>query len=291
MSKDFQLRVADTAKAAEQSAKPIPQKKPEKTAEAGKPNKALPTVRIAFAKQLDLLRAYAAASGPSARMVNLKDVAEIVQMSATTIPLANPFFVDVKFVIRTEGQGMTPATELLDYAHAYEWDKDTAAYKLGPLLAKTWFWEALQPRLSYQELSDDQAVTLLAEKSTAGPSYKSQLRLILDYLEAAGLVRRENGMVKMVKGQTAASQPAAPSDSKTEQEPIETAKGTPLPRTAVATNFAQTKQGVVQFDISVHVDMAEFKGWQPARIAAFFNGIAQVLSAKGMVEQESGTRE
>jgi hypothetical protein len=292
MSQNIKLRVADSLESASEQAKnPKGEKKPKKTSEAGKPTKALPTVRIAFGKQLDLLRAYAAASGPAARMVNLKDVAEIVQMSPTTIPLANPFFVDVKFVQRSEGQGMTPASELLEYAHAYEWDKETAAHKLSPLLTKTWFWEALQPRLAFQELSDDQAVTILAEKSGAGPTYKSPLRLILDYLEAAGMVKREGGMVKMVKGQTAAAlQPAQLDEA--EPEVVEAApKGGPLPRTSVATNFAQSKQGIVQFDISVHVDMAEFKGWQPARIAAFFNGIAQVLSAKGMVEQESGARE
>src|SRR3984893_203978 len=256
MSQDFQLKVAPGSapgskpKQESQTAKAKPNSKPDKSADAGKPNKALPTVRIAFAKQLDLLRAYAAASGPTSRIVHLKDVAEIVQMSPTTIPLANPFFVDVRFVQRTEGQGMTPATELLEYAHAYEWDKETAAYKLAPLLAKTWFWDALLPRLSYQELSDDQAVTLLAEKSASGPPYKSQLRLILDYLEASGMVKRENGMVKMVKGGApAVSMPSTELDnvpaSRSEVKNASTGS-------VVTTNFNQ-KQGAVSFDISVRI--------------------------------------
>ena len=33
---------------------------------------------------------------------------------------------------------------------------------------------------------------------------------------------------------------------------------------------------MVQFDVSVRVDMKEFAGWKPDRIAAFFSGIAQV---------------
>lgn len=35
--------------------------------------------------------------------------------------------------------------------------------------------------------------------------------------------------------------------------------------------------------------MQEFSGWEPERIAAFFNGIAAVLAAKGAVEQKAGS--
>lgn len=206
-------------------------------------------------------------------------------MAATTISLASPFFIDVRFIQRTEGAGMTPAPELLEYAHAFEWDKETAASKVAPLLAKTWFWEALQPRLAFDKLTEDQVVTLLAEKPTAGPAYKSQLRMILDYLEAAGMIKRENGQVAALKATLTPVSVASPAKA-TEPEALESV-GTPaLPRTNVVTNFAQ-REGAVNFDISVRVDMSEFAGWEPSRIAAFFQGIAQVISAKGMFEKQS----
>lgn len=44
-------------------------------------------------------------------------------------------------------------------------------------------------------------------------------------------------------------------------------------------------EGVVQFHVSVKVDMAEFAHWQADRIAAFFNGIAAVLAAKGALDR------
>jgi len=285
MSQNIKLRVADGTKdhpASDQSTKTDTSK------EGGKPSKPLPTVRVSFLKQMDILRAYAAASGGSSKIVSLKGVADLVQMAVPTVSLANPFFVDVRFVQRSEGVGMTPANELLEYAHAYQWDKETAAHKLAPLLSKTWFWETLQPNLSFQELPEERAVTLLAEKSAAGPKYKSQLRMILEFLDAAGMIKRENGAVRAVKGshQVASQDAPVSSEKVSESKPVES-QGTPLARSAVATNFAQ-KQGAIQFEVNVHVDMSEFAGWQPARIAAFFNGIAQVLSAKGMVEQESG---
>lgn len=284
MSEPVKLRVADETKAAQESNQ-------HKGSQGKKPTKPLPTVRVSFMKQMDILRAYAAAAGGTSRIVSLKQVADVVQMAVPTVSLANLFFVDVKFVQRSEGIGMTPATELLEYAHAYQWDKETAAHKLAPLLSKTWFWEALQPRLSFQELSEDQAVTLLAEKSAAGPPYKSQLRMILEYLDAAGMVNRANGVVTAVKGRQPVSSSVAAAESSEKALATDDESAVPSARSAVATNFAQTKQGAVNFEISVHIDMTEFAGWQPARIAAFFNGIAQVLSAKGMVEKESGSRE
>lgn len=288
MSQNVKLRVADDTK--DQPTSDQQPSKTDKSQQSGKPNKPLPTVRVSFVKQMDLLRAYAAASGGSTKIVSLKEVSDIVQMAVPTISLANPFFVDVKFVQRSEGVGMTPANELIEYAHAYQWDKETAAHKLAPLLTRTWFWEALKPRLAYQELSEDQAVTILAEKTAAAPAYKSQLRMILEFLDAAGIIKRANGQISDARGRQ--QQPAGPATeaSGESEEPLE-AKGTPLPRSHVATNFTRTKQGAVNFDVSVHVDMTEFAGWQPARIAAFFNGIAQVLSAKGMVEQESGGKD
>ena len=55
----------------------------------------------------------------------------------------------------------------------------------------------------------------------------------------------------------------------------------------VTTTFNQAPEGLVQFAVSVRVDMAELSSWRPDRIAAFFAGIAQVLAAKGDVEQKA----
>jgi hypothetical protein len=276
MSQNIKLRVADdSSNPSVDTAKVV-----------GKPNKVLPTVRVSFSKQMDIVRAYAAAG--SGKAVTGKDVADIVQMAPTTISLANPFFLDVKFVQKSEGVGMAPASEVMEYLHAYEWDKETAAHKLSPLLSNAWFWEALQPRLAFEKLSEEQVITVLAEKSKAGPSYKPQLKMVLEFLDAAGMIKRENGQVTALKGaqQTTAllAPAAAPAKS---AEHAESPSVSPLKqRASVGTNFAQ-REGVISFDISVRVDMSEFVGWEPARIAAFFAGVAQVISAKGMFEKDS----
>lgn len=45
--------------------------------------------------------------------------------------------------------------------------------------------------------------------------------------------------------------------------------------------FPPGAEGQVQFAVNLHVKMSDFAGWEPARIASFFNGIAMVLAAKG----------
>src|SRR5437879_2468995 len=73
-------------------------KKPERKPKPGpkpageRPTKYLPTPRITFNKQLDILRAWAAASGPTGRVASNGAVAEIVKMQPSTVSLAKPFF-------------------------------------------------------------------------------------------------------------------------------------------------------------------------------------------------------
>jgi hypothetical protein len=244
-----------------------------------KPTKSLPTERITFAKQLSLLRAYAVASGAAGKVATNKEAADIVEMVESTTSMANAFFVDVGFLQRADG-GFLPAQEVVGFARAFEWNPETASHKLQPLIARAWFSEALVPKLSFRTLTEDQAIADLADAAAAGPDYKVQLRLLLDYMEAAGMVQRDGNMVKMIK--TAASPLVPPSDKPATGD---TGKESVTPKGSVSTLFAQPTEGVVQFHVSVKVDMKEFAGWEPGRITAFFGGIAQVLAAKGAIEK------
>src|SRR5713226_1869098 len=71
-------KAAATAKA--KQAKPA--------AAVSKPTKYLPTDRIAFTRQLDILRGWAAASGPNNKIVSNNDVAEIVKMQGSTVSMS-----------------------------------------------------------------------------------------------------------------------------------------------------------------------------------------------------------
>lgn len=177
----------------------------------------LPTARIAFAKQLDLLRAYANVGGEG-RPVTNEDVARIVGMAASTVSLANPFFADAGLVLRIEG-GYVPSPEVKSFARTYRWQGEDAARELAPALRRTWFAQILLPRLGYAPLSERDALAELDKEATAGPDYEPQLRMLLDFLEAAHLIMRNGEMVEPGDADTHAPRPIEPPEREPEFRP------------------------------------------------------------------------
>jgi hypothetical protein len=248
--------------------------------ERSKPNKTLPTDRITFSKQLTILRSYAAASTTSPnKVVANAQVAGIVEMTAATISLANPFLASIVLLQKTEG-GYIPSEEVIGFQRAFEWNPDTAGQKLAEPIRQSWFGQALLSKLSVRSMSEDEALADLASASGASTEYKGQLRVLLDYLATAGLIQNEGGQVRAARsnGQPDRIPQSRPEIKQQEREPTQS-------KSNVATAFSQTPEGAVNFHITVRVEMKEFANWKPERIAAFFNGIATVLAAEANVEQ------
>lgn len=249
-----------------------------------RPTKYLPTPRITFVKQLDILRAWAAASGPTGKVAANDAVAEIVKMQPSTVSLANPFFASAGLLTKTDG-GYVPSSEVMSFLRAYEWSPETAAQKLAPTISKTWFAEELLSKLAFGPMNSDEAIQDLADAANAAPEYRGQLEMLLEYLAAAGLIQLDGnqikkGSVSVVNVSSAMAQADVPSQSKQETTAaIETS------RTMVPSLFGTT-EGAVNFHVSVRVDMGEFANWKPDRIAAFFAGMAQVLAAKAKIETD-----
>lgn len=249
-----------------------------------KPGKILPTERISFSKQLDILRAYAAASGAERESVSNNDVAGIVNMSPSTTTLANAFFADIG-LLQKGARGYIPSNEVFNYSRAYEWDPDTAIHKLAPFINKTWFAKALMPKLSFRSLTEDEALTSLAEAADAGPDYKNQLRTLLDYTEAVGLIKRNGDQIQRVSpvkdmGDGKEAVPPPTREGKLEMEAEE-------PKTVRSGLPSEPTEGVVEFHIDIKVNMAELSGWSADRISAFFSGIAKVLASKEGIEKNN----
>ncbi|HEX4188964.1 MAG TPA: hypothetical protein VHY83_13800 [Solirubrobacteraceae bacterium] len=159
----------------------------------------LPTPRISFPKQLDLLRAYAAASGAAIKPVALNDVAPIVGMTSSTISLASPFFNSVGLVTRTGG-GFVPADAVLSFAQMHQWDADKAGRELKGLLRGSWFAEALMPRLEFGPLPEEEALAHIAKAADATPKARAQLQTVLEYMQVAGLIERDGELVRAADG-------------------------------------------------------------------------------------------
>jgi hypothetical protein len=255
-----------------------------------KPTQVLPSERLTIAKQLGILRAYAAASGQAAKPVKTGEVAAIANIQSTTVSATNPFFVATGLIQRTEG-GFVPSPEVMSFAHAFEWNAadPTASHKIAPLIANTWFGEEVLKKIQFHsQLKESEAVRELASLAAAPPEYKLRIKVLIDYLEAAGLVQREGDYLKRgtVVGSAAAPAATLSTSASPSPEVKEPAHRDPIgSRSGLASAFTHVAGGSIQFNVSVRVDMTEFKGWQPERIAAFFAGMAQVLAAKGALEK------
>lgn len=270
------------------------EKQPGPAAQAGKPGsaakarptKTLPTERIQFSKLLDILRGYAAASGPGGKPVIVKEVADIVKMVESTVSISNAFFTDTGLIIRT-ASGLLPSQDVLNYHLAYNWNPETAAHKLAPTLRATWFGQKLITRLGFKRLNESEAIQVLAEEANASKDYQKNVVLLIDFLEKSGIVLRENGVLGLgpMAGDGMADAPRTPAIVESDIAPPSIPQATQAGKGAVATAFSAPTIGAVQFHVSVKVDMSEFKGWEADRLTAFFNGIAQVLAAKGRIEE------
>jgi hypothetical protein len=155
----------------------------------------LPTDRVGFERQLEILRAYAVASGHEKKTVNNGQVAAILSgIVPSSISLCNQFFSDCGALV-AEGRKQLPSDAVFDYQQAYEWDPETAGQKLHSIFSRTWGAKVLLPRLSFRSLSREEAIGFLAEESRAQKAHRRRLSVLLEFLNAAGVVEIDGNVV------------------------------------------------------------------------------------------------
>jgi hypothetical protein len=156
----------------------------------------LPPTRLSFDTQLEVLRAYGAASGAEHKAVSNAEVAAVVRLNPDSVSLCNPFWIDVQLLTR-DGNKQQPMQAVYEYLQAYQWHPESAATRLGAVLSDAWFAKALLPRLTFKSLSKIEAIRLLADEIKAPKEVEANLSLLLDYLRAAGIIALENGTVAL----------------------------------------------------------------------------------------------
>jgi hypothetical protein len=171
-----------------------------------KPAKVLPSDRLNFLRQKEVLKAFATAfeaSGGSP--VTNDDAGKLIKMAGATVVVTNAFFRDVGFIITAEEGGFRVSQPVMDYLKACEWDEKTAGIKLAPLLKDTWFAQQLIPRLKMGNLDQNEALQILAEAGGTSKDYETQLERLIDFLEFAGFIVVEGSTLKINAGKNASS--------------------------------------------------------------------------------------
>jgi len=236
-----------------------------------RPKKFLPTDRIGFPKQLEILRAYGVLYDSKHAPVAIVEAGGAAGLKESSAALPNAFFQEAGFLIKGAG-GFMPAEEVISYARTHSWDEATAGHKLRPLVEAAWFGQTLLPQLKMGPKDEGQAIAILAEAVAAAPEYKPQLKTLLDYLLVAGSVERDGNLLRVARTGQAPSLEEKPDLLKQETSG------------SGRMDFTQDAQ-VMRFNVSFDISMVEISRWPPDRITAFFSGIAQVMAAKGGIEK------
>ena len=239
--------------------------------------KKLPSVRVGFPKHLDALRAYGILAGAAPVPVRYQKVAELIQVHESNVSSLNPFFMENGFLEKS-GNGVLPAPAVIEYTQAHKWNEATAAQKLAPLLYRSWFGAIITRKLQFRSLSEDSAIETLASECGAAPESRPALRMLLDYLEAAAIIRRDGGML-YANHLEPTQQPPPPLIPTVEPVPMSIAPGAPSSVT-VEQAPSSSPMGGIRFQVSVNISMEEMGGWPADRITALFAGVAQVMNAQ-----------
>jgi hypothetical protein len=174
-----------------------------------KPSQPLPTNRMSFDKQIELLRAWGTASGAERKAVTNKAVADMLGMNESSSFLMNTFFQEVGFLSRGDG-GLIASPEVVAYVTASKWGDKNAPSKLSGVLRGAWFSKVLMPKLGFRDLDESQAILDLGAFAGAEPEYRGQVKTCIEYLEFSGLVQRDGNLLK--------EGPAAHQDSAQQQQ-------------------------------------------------------------------------
>ena len=178
------------------SGQSVPFRNPKKS----KPTQILPSDRLTTEKQLEALRAFVVASEAEGGAVTNDQAGKIIAMSGMTVVVTNAFFTDVGLLIRSDSGRFTPGQAAKEYQAAYDWDANRAGAKLAPAFQNTWFAKALTPRLKMRTLTKSEALAFLAEACKASPEYQTRLVMLLEFLNAAGIISLLGDEVKPSTG-------------------------------------------------------------------------------------------
>lgn len=239
--------------------------------------KTLPTDRVPFPKQLELIRAYAAAAEKVGGAVSNADAGKFVGLADSTIATTNAYFCDIGLLQKVESGKFVPSQPLVEHFKVYQLSADRSWAKLAPLFEKWWAGQELIPKLRFRPIDESEAITDLAIAANAERSHYGHLKIAIDWLAQVGLVSREGGQLRLVTQSTPMLDPAPVSPPPS---------GNTGDGKALLEALQRPALGGINFAISLNVDMNQMAAWPAENIKEFFAGVAQVLAAKAAAERQ-----
>lgn len=267
--------------------------RPTRSPQRSRPDRGLPTDRLSFDAQQEVLRAFGTLSGPTKRSIDTPTLARAVSASASSAGLCNRFFVGAGWLER-ESKGKYRATDaLLQFNRGRGQDgihETDAVTHLADAASSAWFWQVLAPMLVDGPIPKHHAVLALSQEAGAGVGHEPQLENLLLWLEFIGLIQIEDGTVTAVESTPSGTSndddvgaESSNGDRSTAGPPAqETDKRQPTGGTVQKPTTQHTPRRtdfVLSFDVSFRMTAGDLAELSPDQIRALLEAVGQVAAA------------
>lgn len=241
-------------------------------------SKSLPTDRLKFEAQIELLQRFGRMSGSQRRPVTSEEIAKAQQVSANTASLNNGFYVDAGWLQRA-GRGKYVASDaLLAYTQRAQFDPANAQSAAGLLadeMKKSWYWQSLEGHIRGGGLPRPEALVILSTEAGAGQEYKIQLENVLQWLQFVGLVQLDEKFVRPGSAAGAVAVEDAPWTG-SEDAPDEQTTGDHMDQSN--SRAPERKDVVLAFSLDFKLGAGELKSLSPDQIRALFEAVGTVAA-------------
>lgn len=256
-----------------------------------RPKRGLPTDRMHFDRQVEVLRTFGRLSGANKRPVDSSDVAGVMGVTAATAGLSTRFFVEAGWLEQPQ-KGKYAATDaLLEYTRSPRDDESSeceAATWLAETVVNSWSWAALKPLLvNRRSVPKRDAQMVLIREAGAEQGHKGQIDNLLAWLDFAGLITVDQDTVALApeghENGEAGSGVNAPEEAENDQPPApEREEGQATGRNAVSGPTTGQQAGeqpvVLSFHFSVQMTAADLACLDAEQIRAVYEGVGSVAA-------------
>jgi hypothetical protein len=163
-----------------------------------RPKRPVPTDRMKVDTQKEALAAIGIASRGGEQAVTAADIAVRLNIIEATARLNNVFFAEAGWIDRTGKGRYMPTDPVIKYAQQRGFNETAAAALLAPAISRSWYFTEIEPELRLgRPVPADRLVAILAQSAGATSDYKTQLEMILTWLEYVGLIVVTEGQVQL----------------------------------------------------------------------------------------------
>lgn len=259
-----------------------------RAAQRSRPTRVLPTDRVKFDLQLEILRTFARLSAGK-RPVNSEQIASALKVSTNTAALSNAFFVECGWLSRV-GRGQYVATEpAVQYNRRMEFAATTAATTAAAveLLAESartsWYWEVLEPNLTAGRMSKNEVLVILATEANASEEHRPQLENILNWMAFLNLIETDGESMVATEaaldaGDTEPAQADAEGDTDLMPKYGQGASDKPEDRRPGVGRVNSSGDVVIAFSTDLRLTGEDLASLSPDQIRALFEGLGMVTS-------------